>query len=444
MRNSDIAIYIEIICNVFIFEEMDMEKRKILIVDDEKNLRESLSYMMSVRGFEPILSSSGKQAIEMIVSETPSIAIVDLKLGDMSGLDVVKEIKKKTPATECILLTAYASKSSAIEAVNLGAYSYVQKPFDVDQLMLVIRRAIEKQDADKELRDSKEFSSSLLVNSPNPLFVINVDTSIRYVNPSFERLTGFNISELIGKKPPFPWWIKENIEEIIVEFKKAFYQGSQKAEEIFQKKHRERFWVEMSTIPIRRSGELKYLLINWVDITERKKHENQLSYLATHDLLTGLPNRMLFNDRLRIALAQAHRNERKLAVMLCDLDRFKEVNDTLGHNVGDKLLIEIGKNLSVILKKDDTLSRMGGDEFLILLQEIKGEDEAIVTAEEIINNVNKKVVIEGHEINITTSIGIALYPDDGTDIDILIKNADIAMYSAKQKGRHKYHRYKEN
>ena len=421
-----------------------MEKRKILIVDDEKNLRESLSYMVSVRGFEPILSSSGKQAIEMIVSETPSIAIVDLKLGDMSGLDVVKEIKKKTPATECILLTAYASKSSAIEAVNLGAYSYVQKPFDVDQLMLVIRRAIEKQDADKELRDSKEFSSSLLVNSPNPLFVINVDTSIRYVNPSFERLTGFNISELIGKKPPFPWWIKENIEEIIVEFKKAFYQGSQKAEEIFQKKHRERFWVEMSTIPIRRSGELKYLLINWVDITERKKHENQLSYLATHDLLTGLPNRMLFNDRLRIALAQAHRNERKLAVMLCDLDRFKEVNDTLGHNVGDKLLIEIGKNLSVILKKDDTLSRMGGDEFLILLQEIKGEDEAIVTAEEIINNVNKKVVIEGHEINITTSIGIALYPDDGTDIDILIKNADIAMYSAKQKGRHKYHRYKEN
>lgn len=444
MRNSDIAIYIEIICNVFIFEEMDMEKRKILIVDDEKNLRESLSYMMSVRGFEPILSSSGKQAIEMIVSETPSIAIVDLKLGDMSGLDVVKEIKKKTPATECILLTAYASKSSAIEAVNLGAYSYVQKPFDVDQLMLVIRRAIEKQDADKELRDSKEFSSSLLVNSPNPLFVINVDTSIRYVNPSFERLTGFNISELIGKKPPFPWWIKENIEEIIVEFKKAFYQGSQKAEEIFQKKHRERFWVEMSTIPIRRSGELKYLLINWVDITERKKHENQLSYLATHDLLTGLPNRMLFNDRLRIALAQAHRNKRKLAVMLCDLDRFKEVNDTLGHNVGDKLLIEIGKNLSVILKKGDTLSRMGGDEFLILLQEIKGEDEAIVTAEEIINNVNKKMVIEGHEINITTSIGIALYPDDGTDIDILIKNADIAMYSAKQKGRHKYHRYKEN
>jgi len=444
LRNSDIAIYIEIICNVFIFEEMDMEKRKILIVDDEKNLRESLSYMMSVRGFEPILSSSGKQAIEMIVSETPSIAIVDLKLGDMSGLDVVKEIKKKTPATECILLTAYASKSSAIEAVNLGAYSYVQKPFDVDQLMLVIRRAIEKQDADKELRDSKEFSSSLLVNSPNPLFVINVDTSIRYVNPSFERLTGFNISELIGKKPPFPWWIKENIEEIIVEFKKAFYQGSQKAEEIFQKKHRERFWVEMSTIPIRRSGELKYLLINWVDITERKKHENQLSYLATHDLLTGLPNRMLFNDRLRIALAQAHRNKRKLAVMLCDLDRFKEVNDTLGHNVGDKLLIEIGKNLSVILKKGDTLSRMGGDEFLILLQEIKGEDEAIVTAEEIINNVNKKMVIEGHEINITTSIGIALYPDDGTDIDILIKNADIAMYSAKQKGRHKYHRYKEN
>ena len=177
------------------------------------------------------------------------------------------------------------------------------------------------------------------------------------------------------------------------------------------------------------------------DITEQVRTEEQLIYLAIHDALTGLPNRRLFNDHLSLELAHAQRNQQKLTVMLLDLDDFKEVNDTLGHSVGDKLLQAVAHRLTSLLRRGDTVARMGGDEFMLLLPEIAGGEDTAKIATKILEAIRRPFVLDDHEIHTATSIGIAIYPEDGEDGDALVKNADIAMYRAKDGGRDSYHRY---
>jgi diguanylate cyclase (GGDEF)-like protein/PAS domain S-box-containing protein len=177
------------------------------------------------------------------------------------------------------------------------------------------------------------------------------------------------------------------------------------------------------------------------DITEWVRAEEQLVYIATHDALTGLPNRRLFNDRLALELAHAHRNQQKLAVMLLDLDHFKDVNDALGHSVGDKLLQAVAHRLKSLLRKSDTVARVGDDEFMLILPGIAREYHAAKVAHKILTAVRRPFVLDGHELNITTSIGIAMYPENGEDPDTLMKNADIAMYRTKEQGRDNCQRY---
>ena len=197
---------------------------------------------------------------------------------------------------------------------------------------------------------------------------------------------------------------------------------------------------EVNECPIELEGKNVILSVAR-DITEHKRAERQLAYIATHDALTGLPNRVLFNDRFNLALAQAHRRQQKLAVLLLDLDRFKDVNDTLGHSVGDQLLRVTSRRLKDLLRKSDTLARMGGDEFLFLVSDITQVENAIEVARKIIESFREPFLVEERKLRTTASIGVAIFPDDGADADTLLKNADIAMYGAKQKGRNNYQRY---
>lgn len=177
------------------------------------------------------------------------------------------------------------------------------------------------------------------------------------------------------------------------------------------------------------------------ELSERKRMEEILRFLAYHDSLTDLPNRTLFNDRLSMALKQAHRDRRKLAVMFLDLDYFKIVNDTLGHDMGDRLLKGIASKLSNLLRRGDTIARIGGDEFTILLNGITYSEDAALVAHKIIETLNEPWVVGMHEFHITTSIGIAIYPEDGEDAEALVKNADAAMYQAKEMGRNNFQFY---
>ncbi|MFC1882541.1 diguanylate cyclase domain-containing protein [Thermodesulfobacteriota bacterium] len=187
----------------------------------------------------------------------------------------------------------------------------------------------------------------------------------------------------------------------------------------------------------------RIILLAIEDITERKKYEEKIQQMAFHDSLTGLPNRKLFSDRLGIVLAQAKRNKKKVGIVMLDLDNFKDVNDTLGHDVGDTLLKEVAERLSVTLRKSDTVARFGGDEFVLIFPDMEVIEEAIQVVQKIIDRFNKPFLIDTHQLVVTTSIGIAVYPKDGMDEEILMKNADIAMYQAKQAGRARYQLYKE-
>ena len=177
------------------------------------------------------------------------------------------------------------------------------------------------------------------------------------------------------------------------------------------------------------------------DVDERKKAEATVFHMAYHDTLTGLPNRLLFNDRLNVAMSAAQRNNKKFAVMMLDLDGFKLVNDLLGHDIGDLLLQNAGDRLRCHLRKSDTVARMGGDEFMLLLPEINQKKDAEVVAGKIVKSFQRAFILKNHELKITASIGIAIYPDNGVDFDTLKKNADIAMYKVKENGRDNFQSY---
>ena len=178
-----------------------------------------------------------------------------------------------------------------------------------------------------------------------------------------------------------------------------------------------------------------------IDITKRKEAEQQLAHMATHDVLTDLPNRELFNIRLHLELAHAQRNNNKLAVIMIDLDKFKKVNDTLGHSIGDKLLKQVALKLLTLTRNSDTVARMGGDEFLLLLPELTDAQDAVLVAEKLLAAFRAPVAIDQHTCNTPLSVGIAMYPDDSDDPENLIKFADIAMYSAKKQGGDSFVRY---
>ena len=177
------------------------------------------------------------------------------------------------------------------------------------------------------------------------------------------------------------------------------------------------------------------------DISERKQTEESIRHLAYHDELTGLPNRRVFEDRLSIELAHSQRHNEKLAVMLLDLDQFKIVNDTMGHAMGDKLLQVVGMRLTGLLRKSDTIARIGGDELLLILPEIGQPEDAYQTAQKILDAFREPFVFNDHQLQITTSIGVALYPEDGVDSEALVDHADTAMYRAKAMGRNNFQRY---
>jgi len=179
-------------------------------------------------------------------------------------------------------------------------------------------------------------------------------------------------------------------------------------------------------------------ILLFYDITESKQFEYKLADMATHDYLTGLPNRIILKDRLIVALARAKRNSRKFAVMVCDIDNFKMINDTFGHLIGDRILQLIATQLNNCMRDEDTLSRIGGDEFVVLLPEISGEKEAVGVAKRILKIFQDKFKVDDYEINVLLSIGISIYPDNGEDMDTLLKKADDAMYAVKRQGKAKY------
>ena len=278
-------------------------------------------------------------------------------------------------------------------------------------------------------------------NSNEGIIITDAETRILSVNRSFSTITQFSAEEVIGKVPTV---LSSSMQS------EDFYQGMWKRindtgfwqGEITNKRRDGSLYPEwLSIIAVKDDmGTVMNYIGIFSDISERKLSEERIRNLAHYDALTGLPNRILFRDRLEQALIKAQRKSEKVAILFLDLDRFKHINDTLGHGVGDGLLKEIGARLLSCVRDQDTVSRQGGDEFIIVLPETDAPGAAIV-AEHILHVASRRCEIDGYDLHITPSIGISIYPDDAIERDVLIKYADVAMYQAKDGGRNTYRFY---
>ncbi|MBT8489780.1 MAG: diguanylate cyclase [Deltaproteobacteria bacterium] len=303
-------------------------------------------------------------------------------------------------------------------------------------------RIIERKRTEEALHESEEKYSTVVEKARDGIVIIQ-DNIYKYVNRSMTAISGYNTEELLNM---------HFLDIFASEYKDLLgqrYEMRLSGEEIppvyeakIQTKDGTMKNVEVSFGIItyqRKPADMGFIR----DITERIKAQEEIKRLAYHDALTGLPNRVLFNEQYILAQAHAKRHKKGLGIILLDLDHFKEVNDTLGHNVGDQLLQMAGERLSTLIREEDVVARMGGDEFMILLQEIDDEANVTTISRKIVEVFRKPFLFYGQELHITTSVGVAIYPHDGEDINTLLKNADIAMYRAKEHGRNRYMLYSQ-
>lgn len=308
----------------------------------------------------------------------------------------------------------------------------------------IIADITDHKQVEEALRENEERYRTILENIEDCYYEADLRGNLLFFNDVCKEMSGYGKDELIGMNYRKLSDNGENLKKIYEIFNRVYTTGkaARAVEWDITRKDGPVVHVEASVSLIRNAaGEPAGFRGIVRDVTSRKKMQEAIAHLAYHDNLTGLPNRLLFNDRLSMAVAQSSRKGLKFALLMLDLDRFKDINDTHGHAVGDRMLRSAGMRLSGSLRKADTVARMGGDEFLVLLQDITAAESSFNIARKILNAFERPFVIDGRELNISTSIGIAVYPDDGMDGETLLKHADAALYRAKREGRNKYMRY---
>ena len=433
-----------------------------LVVDDDLRARESLATLLQTKWPDITQAEDGEVAIALIQQRQFHLIILDLNMPKKSGDQVLAFIKEKKIQTTVIVLSGETSINKVTEAIRLGAYEIFKKPYSFDELEHAIRNALDKLLIEQEkaqiqnrLEHSERLHRYMVDNSPDLIYILNLAGEFTFVNDSVTRLLGFQKSDLIGKH--FSEFIADEdclkAEYLFNERRRASRTNRTvelglKCNAADASKH-----FEASTCPI----ELNSMGIYSVDskdskkvstyqgtygvardISRRKEAEKVITYQAYHDLLTKLPNRAMLRDRLDLAIKQAERTGETLIVMFLDLDRFKLINDSFGHVVGDQLLVEVAGRLKTEIRTGDTLARLGGDEFMLLLPQPTSRAQAESVAQKLIASLQQPFYLRGKEVYINVSIGISVFPIDSKDINTLIKNADMAMYEVKSAGKNGY------
>ena len=460
----------------------DKSNEKSRLINELTALRQQISRLQASEAerkqTEAALRKSERQYKRIFDSSPEVIGIVDTK-GDVS--DVNKKLyewvgyrPEEVIGKNCLELPflSYESKAIAMEKLSKIILGEDVSPYELefitkrgkkrvgrilsnpirdenDKLIGVLVMAsdiTEQKQAEEALTESEKQYKTLTENINVGIYRNTPGPKGKFIeaNPAIIKMFGYkNKEEFFAKNVAD---LYQNPKDRIRFNEKMLRDGFVKNEELqLKRKDGTPFIGSVSAVAVKDENvKVKYYDGMVEDITERKKWEQQLEHMATHDTLTGLPNRTLFKDRLKMAIEHARRKGQKLAVMLLDLDRFKDINDTLGHTVGDKLLQCVGDRLSSNLRRGDTVSRMGGDEFMLILPDIVRIEDAGKIAKKILIITREPFTFDNHELHITTSIGIAIYPNNGENTDILMRNADIAMYCAKEKGRDNCQRYTED
>ena len=386
-----------------------------------------------------------RDAEKYLAAHAVDIILLDLALPDAQGLQALQRAHAAAPHVPLVVLTALDDESLAAQALQEGAQEHLIKgQIDARGLFRALRYAVERKAMQEALFLEKERAQVTLNCIGDAVISTDIAGNITFLNVVAEKMTGWSLREASGRPIAEVVVIvnatsHETIPNPIAMVIKQNQAGHLPPDCILIHRDGSEIPIEDSVAPIHdRQGHATGAVIVFRDVSAARAVALQMAHSATHDFLTGLPNRMLLNDRISHALALALRHQNKVAVLFLDLDGFKHINDSLGHSTGDKLLQSIARRLTGCVRNVDTISRQGGDEFVVLLSEVQQSEDTASTASRMLRAVANAHPIDQHELHVTASIGVSVYPDDGLDAETLIKNADTAMYQAKKQGRQSY------
>lgn len=456
-----------------VFELNDMDKQvvtsinsefRMLLVDDDVRLLDSLSELLNASGYKLTRATNGKEAVTNLVRMKFDLILLDLQLPDMNGCQVMDFLKERGIDAHVIVLSGDTAIEAAISALEHGAFGYLRKPYDPRELLKLVENSrqrkqleLQNQQISSRLERSERLYRYLIDNSPDIIYTLNDAGIFSFVNKRVTSLLGIDRDGLIGKH--YSELIHENDLELadkVFNERRCGDRASRNVELRLKCKHneqQERFFDNtLITIVLNSTGvysqskghtKQEFLGTYGVarDITDRKRADEMITYHAYHDILTGLPNRILFKDRLSLAMSQSKRDKSELAVMFLDLDRFKRINDTFGHAKGDELLQLVTERLKQAIRGGDTLARLGGDEFTLVLPNLHGRKDAESVAIKILDSLRDPIEIDHQLVHISASIGIVIYPGDGDSIEDLLRHADMAMYQVKTMVKDGYYFY---
>ncbi|WP_431065611.1 putative bifunctional diguanylate cyclase/phosphodiesterase [Methylotuvimicrobium sp.] len=416
---------------------------KILVIEDHKPDAILLRELLSENSSDPIHLFHFKRlgdALEALKTREFDIALLDLSLPDAFGQETFRRLNRVAPSLPIIVLTGIDDRDLVMDLAQAGAQDYlVKSELSSGLLHRSLHYAIERKRTELKLR----LAATVFESTLEGIMITDAKTNIISVNEAFCEITGYGTEEIIGCTPAMFESERHS---------KAFFRqlwdilnktGQWRGEIWNRRKSGEVFpaWVNISAVPNIADDKIGHYVAVFTEITELKLSEERLNYLAHHDPLTGLPNRLLFQDRLAQGILQAQRGKSMIAVMFLDLDRFKLINDTLGHPIGDELLVAVAERLRRCARETDTIARLGGDEFAVILSSMTREEDVEHVAQKIIQALSSVFCVGGHEVFVTTSIGITFYPGLNNDRSKLLEQADVAMYHAKKHGRNNYQYY---
>jgi len=427
---------------------MDRDRHvNVLLIEDRDEDADFIRTVLdrhSPGRFHLIRESRLKDGISRLNSGGIDIVLLDFSLPDSLGIETFRRLHDACPTTPVVVLTSLEDDQLAVEAVGDGAQDYlVKRHVDGRLLTRSIRYAIERKRSEEALRESEQRYALAVRGANDGLWDWDLTTGELYVSPRWKSMLGYQgieigdtIEGFFGRVHP------DDLPHLEV----VFESHARGADEHFEYEHRmltadgDVKWVLTRGVAVGDgSGRTIRMAGSQTDITARKHAEQQLQHDAFHDGLTGLANRALFVDRLAMAIASAQRNSTlPFAVLFFDLDRFKNINDSLGHSVGDHVLQRTAQRLVQFLRPGDTVARLGGDEFAILLTRVEDVTGAIHVAERVMHVVSKRMTINGHDVFVTASVGIALSTTSAANPDGILRDADIAMYRAKAAGKARY------
>ncbi len=434
---------------------------RILVVDDDPASGAALSALLEDLGPRIMTVTSGEEALRKVLEHEFALIILDVKMPGLDGFETAALIRgrRRSYQTPIVFLTGKSAEDTYVfKGYEVGAVDYMVKPVVPEVLRSKVmvfvdlyEKTYEIKQQREALRRSAQASAKRFYDLVQGLDAIVweydvLEQQFSFVSQQAESILGHRVEQWRDDKNFLSNLIHPDDRRRAMEVYSKVLERLESQESIYRARHAEGHFVWIrDTIRVVRDGQARPIQLRgvMVDVTAHKEAEERLAQMAHFDALTGLPNRHLLEDRLREIMSRRNESEGMIsAVLFLDLDRFKFVNDTMGHDVGDALLKSIGKRLRGCIRDHDVAARLGGDEFIAIIDRISSSAEAAMVAEKILHKMSQPVMIGAEEVYVTCSIGISCFPEDGTTAEELLKNADMAMYVAKERGKNIYQFYR--